>query len=153
MRRRDRRPRAGVLPALWLLPLLLVLLVPGRSTLAPWTDPAPPSATSSLSSVQMVTPVITCTQLGLTSVRLGWPAQTSPTTVTWVATAGGQVLPGLSGTSIDVTGSLLSSLGLLGGSRTVMVTGTLPGTTWTTATPGTVVLSTVVVGLLVTCPA
>lgn len=132
---------------------LLVLAAPGRTTLAPWTDPTPPVATSSLASVQLATPVITCTQLGLTSVRLSWPTQTSPATVTWAATSAGQTLPGLSGTSIDVTGALLSSLGLLGGSRTVTVTGTLPGTTWTTLTPGTMVLSTALAGLLVTCPA
>lgn len=132
---------------------LLALAAPGRTTLAPWTDPTPPTATSSLASVQLATPVITCTQLGLTSVRLSWPAQTSPATVTWAATSGGQTLPGLSGTSIDVTGALLNSLGLLGGSRTVTVTGTLPGTSWTTLVPGTIVLSTVVAGLLVTCPA
>jgi len=140
----------------WCLLLLVMavlgLLAPGRSTLAPWTDPTPPQATSSLAAVQLVTPTITCTQLGLTSVRLSWAPQTSPAVVTWTATSGGQTLPGLSGTTIDVSGALLSSLGLLGGSRTVTVTGSLPGTTWTTVTPGTIVLSTIVLGLLVTCP-
>lgn len=137
---------------LLLLVGVTLLAVPGRTTLAAWTDATPPQTTSTLLSTELVTPVVTCTQLGLTSVRLTWPGQDSPTTVTWEARIGGQVLPGLTGTTIDVSGTLLSSLGLLGGARTVSVTGSLPGTTWTTQTPGTIVLSTALLGLLVSCP-
>lgn len=144
MRPALRSPAAGGLAA-------LLLVVGAGVARAAWTDTSSVTGAST-TAASLPTPTISCEQRSLTTVRLTWLAQTTPSTVTWVATVNGQVLSGMSGNQIDVSGSLLSSLGLLGGSRTVTVTGTLPSTSWTTQVPGTIVLTTVVLGLLVTCP-
>ncbi|WP_300391287.1 hypothetical protein [uncultured Nocardioides sp.] len=115
---------------------LLVLAAPGRTTLAPWTDPTPPTATSSLASLQLAAPTLACTASGLGS-KVTWTPSSEPTALTYTAQL---VSPSSSLTitsnSVTVTPSLLDGLlgGLLGSTVTVRVTASLPGTSWTVST-------------------
>lgn len=145
------RPRPRVLAVLLLLAPLL--LVPGRTTLAPWTDPDPPSATSSLSALTLAAPVLTCTQSG-TSAVVGWTPSSTPTALSYSA----QVVSPSSpltpvSNAVTVSPGLLDGLlgGLLGSSITVRVTATLPGTTWTVSTERTLFYRLVLVVPTVSC--
>lgn len=146
--------------------LLPLLLVPGRTTLAAWTDPEPPSTSTDLASVSLSAPTLTCTNvdvlngLGLrlfTKAVLTWSAFTTPVTGVTLTYGADVVGAGLATLNINTSGvtrtteitpSLLGSL--LGGTKTVRVTGTLPLTTWTTSTD--IQLTYSVAGLSVTCP-
>ena len=139
--------------AVLLVLMVPLLLAPGRGTLAAWTDPEPPSTTGTLlEAVTLAAPTLACADTSLTSVTISWQAQTTPTTLDYTASVAGVPLTVTStgGTQrqVVVTGTLLSSL--LGGTKTVSVTGSLPGTTWTSTTSVQNVLF-VVIGLLVSC--
>lgn len=139
---------------LLLVLLVPLLLVPGRGTLAAWTDPAPPSTGGTLlSSLTLTAPTLSCTEttgpLGSNAATVSWTPSTTPTTLTYGLTVvDNGSTPAVSGnSSSQLYPSLLGTL--FGTTITVRVTGTLPGTSWTTATERTLVVG--LAGLYVNC--
>lgn len=105
-----------------------------------------------LELLSLVAPTLACENTSLTSVTISWQAQTSPTTMDYTASVAGIPLTvtstGGAQRQVVVTGTLLQVL--LGGTKVVSVTGSLPGTSWTSGTSTRNVLFTVI-GLLVSC--
>ena len=140
-----RRSRVAVATVV----LVALAAAPAAAT---WTDPVSISGTS-LDTATLDAPVLSCTQQGLTSVRISWPIQTTrvPTTPTYDATIPWVTVPSptVSGSTayVDVTGALLSYL--VAGMKTVSVRGTLP-TNWSSPT-STINVTFVLGGLLVSC--
>ena len=139
---------------LLLLLALPLVLVPGRTTLAPWTDPAPPRTTSTLSALSLVAPTLSCATRGiltLTVADVTWSPSTFPAPLSYSAVivqAPGLNLSVTANSLTTVSPSLLSTL--LGSWVTLRVTGTLPGTAWTTSSD--IQLYVGLAGLSVSCP-
>lgn len=138
---------------LLLLLALGILLLPGRTTLAAWTDPSPPSASTTLDALTLTAPTLTCTEtvgpLGSNAATVSWTPSNTPTTLSYSLTVlDDGSTPLVSGnSSSQLYPSILATL--FGTTITVRVTGTLPGTTWTASTDRTLVLG--LAGLFVNC--
>lgn len=142
--------RRAVAAALVLLVLLLV--APGRTTHATWTDAAAVTGTTVVAGA-LEKPTLSCRESspgGTNAARISWTASTSPTALTYTASIVEFGIGPLAVTDyVDVTPSLLSSL--LGQVLTVRIVGALPGTSWRTEPAD----HAVVLGLLgayVNCP-
>lgn len=142
----------------------VVLTLPGSVTQASWVD-ATTANSDPIASLALETPTVTCTTvtvlevLGvpvLTKAVLTWSAFVTPetnVTLSYDAEVLGSGLGFVNATvngllrSVEITSDLLS--GLLGGQKTVRVTGRLPLTSWTASSD--VAINYAPAGLGVSC--
>ena len=139
--------RRAVAAALVLLVLLLV--APGRTTHATWTDAAVVTGTTVVAGA-LEKPTLSCGPMtgNSSAVRLSWTPSTSPAPLVYEASivdSSGSAQPVTS--YVDVTPGLLISV--LGHTVTVRVTGTLPGTAWSVSSDRVVNIG--LLGLSVYC--
>lgn len=130
-----------------------LLTVPGRGTLAAWTDPTPPQASTTLDALTLAAPVLSCSEttgpLGSNAATVSWTPSTVPTALSYASLVvdNGLPLSVVGNSSAQIYPNLLETL--FGTTVTVRVTGTLPGTLWTTSAERTVVVG--LAGLYVNC--
>lgn len=132
---------------------LPLLLVPGRTTLAPWTDPDPPTAQSELVALTLDAPVLGCAPDGL-GAEISWTPSSNPTALSYTAElVSPSGLLNIVDNAVTITPGLLDGLlgGLLGSALTVRVTASLPGTSWTVSTDRTVYYKLVIAVPVVSC--
>lgn len=130
-----------------------LLVAPGRTTLAAWTDTSAVSG-STLATGALTPPTLDCDEstgpLLSSAATVSWVPSGWPTTLTYTAVVveTGDPVDVSGNSSAEVYPSLLSSL--LGDTITLRVTGSLTGTGWSTSSDQT--LDVGLLGAYVDCP-